>query len=152
MTSIGNELKGAYIDPNTSRFNLTVDLEKKFTTEYYKITLGNNSFLSGKKADGEFNNFYINDGRGAWNIDRDLSNDPTQNVFTYRILALSSSYYVDLSNIFIINPKPNNNSGNKNAPPVNVTLSVMNNGVTEYYFSDIENYISEIKFRNEASY
>jgi hypothetical protein len=142
-TSRDTEQKGAYIDTN-SYFNLTVDLEKIFTTEYYNITWGNNSLLSTKKLDGSFNNYNI-DNSTVWNVNQNLSSNINENIFSYSIKALPSGYYVDISNIFTINPISNNNSGNKNAPSVNVCLSRINvnNGYTFKTFND---YINEINY------
>jgi len=148
-TSSDTEKKGAYIDTN-SHFNLTVDLDKIFTTEYYNITWGNNSLLSTKKLDGTFNNYYINvSGNSAWNVNKDLSTNKNENIFSYSIYALQSGYNVDISYIFTISPKNNNNSGNKNAPSVNVCLSTKNVNVNVdggYTFISIENYIKEINY------
>ena len=138
-TSIDGELKGAYIDPVTSKFNLTIDLEKKFTTQYYNIKWGNNSLLSGKNRDGTFNTYNVGD---AWNANKDLSSNITENIFTHRMKSISSGYYVDASYIFTITPT-NNTSGNKNAPPLNVTLSQMS-GVDTYIFTSFSDYISAI--------
>jgi hypothetical protein len=142
-TSNNNEKKGAYIDEN-SKFNLTVDLEKTFTTEYYNIKWGNDSLLSTKTADGkEFHNYNISS-LGAWHVDKDLSSNINENIFTYSIKAVNGGYYVDISNIFTIKPIPNNNSGNENAPSVNVTSSrITNDG---YTFNTITDYINEINF------
>lgn len=146
-TSRDTEQKGAYIDTN-SYFNLTVDLDKIFTTEYYNITWGNNSLLSTKKLDGTFNNYYINeDGNSTWNVNKNLSSNINENIFTYSIKALSGGYNVDISYIFTITPISNNNSGNKNAPPVNVCLSRINtNKIGGHTFISIEDYIKEINY------
>jgi hypothetical protein len=136
-TSSGTEKKGAYID-ETSKFNLTVDFDKFFTTEHYHITFGDDSLLSTKKANGSYNNYHINS-LGPWEEDTDLSSNINANIFKYSILA-TSSYSVDISNIFTIKPKTvNNYSGNNKAPWVNVTLER-----PSYIFRKIEDYIKAI--------
>ena len=149
-TSTDTEKKGAYIDAS-SKFNLTVDLEKIFTTEYYNVTWGNTSLLSTKKANGDFNNYHIS-GMRAWNENKDLSSDVNENVFTYSINDSSSGYKVDLSNVFTITPKNNNNSGNKGASSVIVSLSpsrinMHKNGENVgYTFTKIQDYVYEINY------
>ena len=150
-TSSDTEQKGAYIDAS-SKFNLTVDLEKKFTTEYYNVTWGNTSLLSTKKADGTFNNYHI-DTLGAWNENKDLSSNKNANIFTYSIKYSSGGYKVDLSNIFTITPVTNNSSGNNGASPVIVNLRKnlydSDGRNIGYTFTTIADYINEI---NSAIY
>jgi hypothetical protein len=136
-TSSGIEKKGAYID-ESSKFNLAIDFDKSFTTEHYHITFGDDSLLSTKNADGEYNNYHINS-LGPWEEDTDLSSNINANIFKYSILS-TSSYSVDISNIFTIKPKTENNySGNNKAPWVNVTL-----GRPSYIFRDIADYTNAI--------
>lgn len=138
-TSINDELKGAFIDSKTSKFNLTIDLTKKFTTQHYNISWGNNSLLSG------YDKNYVT--LDAWNVDADLSSNPTNNTFGQSVRALTGGYYVDSSHIFTIKPKQNNNSGNEGAPHVIVTSSFMNRGeqkLTYYTYSNIRDYVDDI--------
>jgi hypothetical protein len=141
-TSSDTEKKGAYIDAS-SKFNLTVDLEKTFTTEYYNITWGDTSLLSTKKADGTFQNYNISN--NAWNVNKDLSSNINENIFIYSIKAFDSAYTVDMSYIFTITPINNNNSGNKDASSVIVT-SKINLDKGYYSFTTFDDYINEINY------
>jgi hypothetical protein len=101
--------KGAYVDLETQKFTLVVDMEKKFTTKDYKISWDTTSLLG--------NMSYFNVG-SAWIADTDLS---ITNIFTHRILSVASGYRIDLSYIFTITPNKSN-PGNQDADPVNVYL------------------------------
>jgi hypothetical protein len=146
-TSSDKEQKGAYIDAS-SNFNLTVDLEKTFTTEYYNVSWGDTSLLSTKKANGSFNIYNINN--VAWTVNQDLSSNINKNIFGYSIKGQSGGYNVDISNIFTIKPIIANNSGNKNASSVIVSLPSTINFYDEngknigYTFNNIELYTKAI--------
>lgn len=147
-TSNGDELKGAFIDPSTSKFNLTIDLTKKFTTKYYHISLGETSLLSGMKNpdsnEGKYQNYVIGD--ASWNLERDLLDVSNSNIFTHTIYAVTGGYFVDYSDIFTIKPIKNNTSGNKNAPPVTVSSSLMrSNNTSTYTYANFSDYIEDIQ-------
>jgi hypothetical protein len=110
------ETKGAYIDPITQKFTLTVDLEKKFTTQHYHIKWDNTSLL--------YNIEGIEDpGDNVWSEDGDLSSILSANIFTHKINS-RSSYSVDKTLIFTITPnKTITNPGNRDAEPVDVFLT-----------------------------
>ena len=130
--------KGAYIDETTSKFTLTVDMDKKFTTTYYHITFDKTSLLSGIKKDGT-TPFNYNVGN-AWTQDTDLSNNTS---FGHQIKSITTGYYIDSSYIFTIIPNRNNvtDIGNKSAPDVNVYLL---QPIPVSGFTYVEDYISAI--------
>jgi len=139
--STNTETKGAYIDPTTQKFTLTVDLEKKFTTQHYNISWGNTSLLANMK------NYNVG---SQWLGNTDLSSNLSNNIFTHKIqqLAAGSGYAVDISYIFTITPnKSIANPGNRNADPVDVYLTtplpVTFNTATDY-ISAINNSISSL--------
>lgn len=130
--------KGAYIDEVTSKFTLTIDMEKKFTTPYYHITFDKTSLLSGIKKDGT-TSFNYNVGN-AWTQDTDLSNNTS---FGHQMYSITTSYYIDSSYIFTIIPNRNNvtDIGNQSAPDVNVYLL---QPIPVSGFKYIEDYVSAI--------
>jgi hypothetical protein len=115
-TSTNTETKGAYIDTNTQKFTLTVDLEKKFTTQHYNISWGNTSLLA------NMGDFGIG---GNWTANRDLSSNLSNNLFYHSIKNFAGSgYQVDISYIFTIKPnKTIENPGNRDADAVDVFLT-----------------------------
>ena len=138
--STNTETKGAYIDPVTQKFTLTIDMEKKFTTQYYNISWDNTSLLADMK----------NFGVGEWIENKDLSSNISENILTHNIqrLAAGSGYTVDKSYIFTITPnKSIENPGNQDADPVQVYLKtpvpVVFNIATDY-ISAINNSISDV--------
>jgi hypothetical protein len=142
--STSTETKGAYIDPTTQKFTLTVDLEKKFTTQHYNISWDNASLLADMK------NFGIG---SDWIVNKDLSSNPLENIFSHSISNITSKYLVDVSYIFTIRPNTNiANPGNRNADPVKVYLTtpvpVLFNTATDY-ISAINNSISAVYIDNQ---
>jgi len=112
--------KGAYIDPDTSKFTLTIDMDKKFSSQHYHLQFGNTSLLSGMRPNGSMYNYNIGP---AWNVDIDLSSNPL--IFSHSIASITSGYFVDFSYILTITPNQNiANVGNKNADPVDVYLNI----------------------------
>jgi hypothetical protein len=131
--STSTDTKGAYINLHTQKFTLTVDLEKKFTTQHYNISWDNTSLLSDMK------NFGVG---GNWTENKDLSSNLSSNIFTHSIKNLAGSgYQVDISYIFTIKPNGNiTNPGNRNALPLDVYLTTN----VPYNFKSATDYIAAI--------
>jgi hypothetical protein len=138
------ETKGAYIDPTTQKFTLTVDLEKKFTTQHYNISWDNTSLFANMDTYGV---------GGQWLVDNDLSSNVLANIFSHSILKVTSKYLVDRSYIFTITPNTNIvNPGNQNAYPVDVYLTTpvpVRFNTAEDYITAINNSISAVYIDNQ---
>jgi hypothetical protein len=141
-TSTNTETKGAYIDPNTQKFTLTIDLEKKFTTQNYNISWDSTSLLA------DMDNFNVG---SIWTDNRDLSSNLSNNILTHSIKNLAGTgYAVRKGNIFTITPNKNENitnPGNRNADPVYVNLTTITPTPTlavPYSFSNAIDYINAI--------
>jgi hypothetical protein len=138
------ETKGAYIDPNTQKFTLTIDMEKKFSTQHYNISWDNTSLLADMK------NFNVGT---TWTENRDLSSNLSNNIFTHSIKTLAGSgYQVDKTYIFTIKPNTNiTNPGNRQAAPVNVYLSPVatNFKSATDYISAINNSLNNVYVDNQ---
>ena len=142
--STSTETKGAYIDPTTQKFTLTVDLAKEFTTQHYNISWDNTSLLANMEPFGI---------GGQWLVNKDLSSNPLENIFSHKISKVTSKYAVDISYIFTIKPNENiTNPGNRNADPVKVYLTTpvpTRFNTAEDYISAINNSISAVYIDNQ---
>lgn len=116
-----------------SKFNLTIDFEKKFTKDYYHIKWDNTSALSGWDSINNKTKSYV---ASSWNVDTDLSDN---NIFTH-VFKKSNAYYVDFSYVFTITPTTNIEGNQQDASGVKVTISLPKDKVF-YYFDD---YVNEI--------
>jgi hypothetical protein len=128
----------ASIDTN-SKFNLTVDLTKTFTSKNYHISFDNTSLL------GQMNTKPYGFPSTPWLIDQDLSSNPIANVFPYQIKYIGTGYQVDVSYICTISPNQNitPNQGNRTAPPVAVCLPFPDSEFPKTY-GDYSSFISAI--------
>jgi hypothetical protein len=129
--STSSEIKGAYIDPSTQKFTLTVDLEKKFSTEFYDISWDSTSLL------GSMGSYNIGN---IWTKSEHLVAERT---FGHRIRNITSGYGVNKTYIFTITPNITiiPNPGNRDASAVDVNLpSLPPNG----FFATIGDYTKAI--------
>lgn len=131
--STSTEKKGAYIDPITQKFTLTVDIEKKFSTQDYHIAWDSSSVLY------NIENLTNPKEENLWHVNSDLSSNLSANIFGHKINSISS-YIVNKNNTHIFTITPNGkNLGNKNAEKVDVFF----NSLTST-FNNAEDYAAAI--------
>ena len=131
ISAPGDVPKGAYLDAS-SKFNLTIDLTKIFTTAQYDISINTVSLL--------YNMGQYNVGSN-WTENAHLVD---KNIFSHSIKNSSAGYFVDASYILTISPNTIiQNPGNRNAPPLHVFL-LPQYGIP-LTFDYVEDYISAIQ-------